>query len=42
MPTWRPWFNRDYLNPSEKEIIEFEKSNYFKKNTSVGDIERFK
>ncbi|GEK88388.1 CDP-glycerol glycerophosphotransferase, TagB/SpsB family [Alkalibacterium putridalgicola] len=30
MPTWRPWFKRGFLNPSDKELNEFKNSNYYK------------
>lgn len=30
MPTWRPWFKRDFLDPSYKDVEQFKNSDYFR------------
>lgn len=37
MPTWRPWFKKSFMNPSEEDLGNFKSSNYFKKIIEIAN-----
>lgn len=37
MPTWRPWFKRGFMEPSEKELSIFKSSDYYYRITEIAE-----